>query len=163
MNPLIQQLEDILDTILQAVEEILYNGEELPDDLQNMVAEEILLLTQEIEELYAEEGAAEQLQPVPELDQGPFPSSNINSFKYDPKNQQLWVKFHGKDTANSGLTYTYQNVPEFIFDVFRRGAVGPKTSGRNRYHTWHRGVTPSLGAAMSALIKAGGYPYQRLS
>jgi len=101
--------------------------------------------------------------PVPEMDRAPHESSNINALKYDPKKQQLFIKFMGKDTANSGPVYSYQNVPQNIFDVILRGGVAPITSGRNRYHAWHRGITPSHGAAVSALIKKGGYPYQRMS
>lgn len=98
-----------------------------------------------------------------QLDAGPFPSSNVNSFKYDPRSQKLFVKFHGKDSADSGPIYGYENVPKNIYDVFARGGVAPMTSGSNRYHTWIRGVTPSLGASLYALVKQGGYPYQRLS
>jgi hypothetical protein len=100
---------------------------------------------------------------VPQLQPGPYPSSNVNSFKYNPQNQELYVKFHGKDTAESGPTYKYSGVPRFIYDVFSRGAIGPKTSGQNRYHRWIKGVTPSLGGTLNALIKAGQYPYAKIA
>ena len=42
MNPEIEELENILDAILEAVQEILQSGETISDDLQNQVADEIL-------------------------------------------------------------------------------------------------------------------------
>ena len=147
---------------LDAVNEVVESGEQIPDQLADQLSNFIQALTKKIQDL---ETSVEGLhtQTAPQLDPGPFPSSNINAFKYDPDLGRLFVKFHGKDSADSGPTYGYEGVPAFIFDVFRRGAVGPKTSGKNKYHQWFKGVTPSLGAAMSALIKNGGYQYQRLS
>jgi hypothetical protein len=120
-------------------------------------------------ELIEEQGMSQEQAPITEIAQpsnipsSPYPSSNINGFQYDPQSGKLLVKFMGKDTADSGPTYSYEGVPEYIFDIFRRGAVGPKTTGKNKYHAWFKGKTPSHGAAMAALIKAGGFPYQRLS
>jgi hypothetical protein len=100
--------------------------------------------------------------PVPELDRAPHESSNINALKYDPNKKQLFIKFMGKDTADSGPVYSYQDVPQNVFDVISRGGVAPLTSGKNKYHQWHRGITPSHGASVSALIKKGGYSYRRM-
>lgn len=97
-----------------------------------------------------------------DLDKAPYASSQINAFKYDPKSGRLFVKFQGEHPQQNGPIYSYDKVPPFIFDVFSRGAVAPKTSGSNAWHTWKQGVTPSLGASMAALIKNGGYNYQRL-
>lgn len=91
-----------------------------------------------------------------------FPSSNINSFNYDPNSETLKVKFQDKYPATNGPVYQYSGVPSYIVDVFKRGAVGPKTSGKNAWHEWKKGVTPSHGAAMAALIKQGGFPYQKI-
>ena len=102
-------------------------------------------------------------EPAPETDRAPHESSNINGFKYDPRSQKLYIKFMGKDTADSGPVYKYSGVPQNIFDVILRGGVAPLTSGKNKYHTWHKGITPSHGASVSALIKKGGYEYTRLS
>ena len=55
MNPEIEELENILDAILEAVQEILQSGEEISPDLQNKIADEILYLNSEIERLHAEE------------------------------------------------------------------------------------------------------------
>lgn len=158
----IQELESILRDLLALIQQVLESGETIDDEVQGAVAQTLELLMGRIEQLKAE---GEQLPstPIPQLDEGPFPSSNVNSFNYDPKSKQLYVKFHGKDSANSGPTYLYQNIPGFIYDVFSRGAIGPKTSGQNRYHRWIKNVTPSLGGTLNALIKAGGFQYQKIA
>lgn len=159
----VQELEGLLRELLQAVEQVIASGEELSDEFQGMLAQTFEVLVNKIDQLKKENPIDQFTSNIPELDKGPFASSNVNSFKYDPRNQKLFVKFHGKDSADSGPVYGYEGVPEFIFDVFRRGAVAPRTSGKNKYHEWFKGVTPSLGASMNALIKAGGYQYKRIS
>jgi hypothetical protein len=185
--PEIQELQDLLRDLLSGVQELLQSGEILSDEFQGEIAKTLTLLTDRIDNLIAEQnqleeaeteqaevadalgppaqppGVAPPNQPIPALEQAPHESSNINAFRYDPQSGRLFVKFQGKYPAQNGPVYSYENVPNYIYDVFRRGAVGPKTSGRNQWHTWKEGVTPSHGAAMYALIKAGGFPYQRLS
>lgn len=159
------QLQQMLNELLAAIQEVLQSGEELSDEVQGALADTIGLMLERIDAMRSQESAAEQLPPegqAPQLQPGPFPSSNVNSFKYDPTTQRLFVKFHGADTAENGPTYLYQNVPRNIYDVFARGGVAPTTSGQNKYHRWIRGVTPSLGASLYALIRQGGYPYQRV-
>lgn len=146
-------LQTVMAEILTIVSEMRAAGEQIDDETMGAVANVIESITQRILQLRLTVPVA-----VPELDGAPFPSSNINAFKYDPKTKRLFVKFMGPKTANSGPTYRYEGVPPFIFEVFRRGAVGPKTTGKNQYHAWHRGILPSLGAAMHWLIKSGGYP-----
>jgi len=158
-----QKIEDLKNALREIVQLISARGGPLPEDLKVLLAQVIEHVANRIQELRREQQEpVESLQPQPELQPGPYPSSNINSFKYDYENGNLLVKFHGKDSANSGPIYSYQGVPKFIYEVFRRGAVPPKTSGRNQYHQWIKGVTPSLGAAMYHLIRTN-YPYQRLS
>lgn len=159
----IQELESLLREFLVVIQEVLQSGEELDDALQGEIARTLQILTDRIDQLNSENPTEGLSPPIPQLEQGPFPSSNVNSFKYDPDNQQLFVKFHGKDSADAGPIYSYQNVPKNIYDIFSQGRVAPKTSGRNQYHTWIKGVTPSLGASLYALIRNGGYPYQRMS
>lgn len=187
----IDELEDILDTLLNAVQEVLRSGEVLPEELQNQIAQEITLLNSEIDQLYEahkQQEAQEELQeaeqeqaevakevspPTPEiptstetippLESAPHESSNINAFRYDPNSGKLYVKFQDKYPGTNGPVYSYEGVPPYIFDLFRRGAVGPKTSGSNGWHTWKKNVSPSHGAAMYALIKQGGYKYAKLS
>lgn len=152
-------MDQWLDEVLAVLLEMLENGEDIPDYLFKEIADAI----EEMGQLGPSSPPIETPSQAQGLTPGDYPSSNINSFKYNPDNKQLFVKFHGKDTADSGPTYSYEGIPEYIFDIFRRGAVGPKTTGANKYHAWFRGVTPSLGAAMYALIKKGPYPYQRVA
>ena len=100
--------------------------------------------------------------PVPPLDPAPHASSNVNALKYDPIKKQLYIKFMGKDTADSGPTYSYSGVEKNIFDVILRGGIAPLTSGKNKYHEWFRGITPSHGASVNALLVKGNYPYERI-
>lgn len=161
MNP--QELQALLTELVQAVTQVIASGEELSDEFQGMIAETLSNLAARIDESMTQEPTDVLTAPTPPLEPGPYPSSNVNAFKYDPRNGTLFVKFHGKDTADSGPTYKYQGVPLNIYDVFSKGRVGPKTSGQNQYHRWIKGVTPSLGASLYALIRNGGYPYQRMS
>jgi hypothetical protein len=132
-------------------------------EVKNKLSQVMDHVASRISELRSQESPADTMAPsIPQLEPGPFESSNVNSFKYDYPNEKLFVKFHGTDSAESGPIYSYEGVPKFIFDTFRKGAIGPKTSGKNKYHTWVKGVTPSLGAAMNSLIKNGGYPYQKV-
>lgn len=171
MNPeeRIVLLYQVIDEILTVVQQAIQSGEEIPDELQALLAKELSETADYIEQLRQQGGIGqgietrEPLTKVPQLDQGPFESSNVNSFKYNPDNGQLFVKFHGKDSADSGPIYQYSNIPKYIYDVFARGGVGPKTSGQNQYHRWIKGVTPSLGASLNALIKQGGFSYNRLT
>jgi len=101
--------------------------------------------------------------PVPELDDAPFPSSNISRFRYDPESQKLIIQFLGNHPNRNGSVYEYSQVPQNIFNIFRRGAVAPRTSGSNAWHTWKEGSAPSLGASAYALIREGGFSYRRLS
>lgn len=91
------------------------------------------------------------------IDRAPLDSSNIYGFQYDPKSGALKVRFQ------SGAIYGYQGVPKQIYQIFANGAVPAKTEGKNEHGQWWVGKNPSLGAAFSALIKQGGYPYQKLN
>ena len=183
MNEL-NQLETLLDELLAGIQEALQSGEILSDEFQGLIAQELEATTQRIDELRAEisqnpEQAEEEPTPepisptppptpptggnIPPLNPAPHESSNINAFRYDPQTGKLFVKFQGKHPQQNGPVYSYEGVPNYIYDIFRRGAVAPKTSGRNAWHTWKAGVTPSHGASMYALIRGGGYPYQRVS
>lgn len=165
MNP--EGLESLLRELVQAVMQTIQSGETLSDEFQGQLAQTLGNLVSRIDEARSQQSVVESLPPntgnVPILDQGPYPSSNVNSFKYNPANGQLFVKFHGKDSAGSGPVYKYENVPKNIYDVFSNGRVAPKTSGQNQYHRWIKGVTPSLGASLYALIRNGGFNYSRIS
>ncbi len=164
-------MNELLDYVLQLLDYIEGNS----SGINTATQKELMVFLQEvmqfIEEYHqkAPESSASPVEAlktvsgVPPLDPGPFESSNVNSYKYNPKTGQLFVKFHGKETADSGPVYSYQGIPKGIYDVFNAGRVAPKTSGQNQYHRWIQGVTPSLGASLYALIRQGGYPYQRVS
>jgi hypothetical protein len=158
------QLQQLLDELLKGIQDVLMSGEILTDEFQGILAQELEYLTSRIDEL-RNESPADGLPPTqpPEVEPSPNASSNINGFQYDPETQNLLVKFQDKYPGQNGPIYSYQGVPPYIYDVFRRGAVAPKTSGRNAWHRWKEGVTPSHGAAMYALIKQGNFPYQRVS
>ena len=168
MNPNeeLELIKEAIREILADLQEMMQEGEILSDELQDSVANLLDRAAARIVELQKElsQEPVEALTPqVPQLDQGPFPSSNVNSFKYNPKTGQLFVKFHGAESAESGPTYSYKGVPKNTYDIFAQGRVAPKTSGQNQYHRWIKGVTPSLGASLNALIKNGGFSYQRVS
>lgn len=187
----IQQIKDTIRGIIQEiisigkeppfqVQELLIRViEKFSNEIDQLRAqqkkeEETLKEQKEIEQVEAEQARiANELEPpvqgpqitgepVSSLQPAPYPSSNINAFKYDPKNSKLFVKFQDKFPFNNGPVYVYDGVPAYIVDVFSRGAVAPKTSGKNKWHKWQKGITPSLGAAMHALIKSGAFPYSRI-
>lgn len=163
----LQELRALLQELIQTITQVMQSGEVLSDELQGMLAKTLANLVDRIDQAEAQQPITENLPPnigqVPQLDQGAYPSSNVNSYKYDPRNGRLFVKFHGKDSADSGPVYRYENVPKNIYDIFSNGRVAPKSSGQNQYHRWIKGVTPSLGASLYALIRNGGFPYQRVS
>lgn len=221
----IEELEDILDSILRGVQEVLQSGESLSDDFQRQIAEEINFLTSEIDQLYVQQ---EQQQPpsppqAPAIPQGTdllwilaggdvnafvnylrtFPgeglrelsanpsqlenvishlqvnnpiqpqaspdgipntmyqSSNVIGMKYDPRNKQLLVKFFGNGKPDP--IYQYQNVPPQIFQLLEHGNAFAQTQGKNKRGAWWPMKNPSIGAAVNQYLKAGGYPYQRVS
>lgn len=100
---------------------------------------------------------------TPEVPESEIESSNVNGFKFDPKTGKLLVQFHGKYPLREGPVYQYSGFPPFLFDILKRGAIAPKTSGTSPFHDWHRGISPSLGASVNAILKAGNYPYQKVA
>ena len=159
-----------MNELREAIANIIQMASQIIDELDDETMLALVDLLNAARERLAQEAEnpVEGLPPttpegVPNLDQGPYPSSNVNSFKYDPRSGRLFVKFHGAESADAGPVYKYEGIPKNIYDLFSQGRVGPKTSGSNQYHTWIKGVTPSLGASLYALIRNGGYPYQRMS
>lgn len=162
-----QQIEELKNALRQVMQMIADRNEPLSEELKTALAQVMEHVANRIQELRQQEarqieGQVTPPQGPPPIEPGPFPSSNINGFNYDYDSGKLLVKFQDKYPGTNGAVYAYENVPRFIYDVFRKGAVAPKTSGKNRWHTWRKGVTPSLGAAMYHLIRNGGYSYQRL-
>ena len=157
---LIQELEAWVNALLDEVQAILESGEEIPDDVLNQIADQVEDAYAEIDELQEEQPLPTPREPIPAA---PHESSQINGFAYDPESGKLQVQFHGKYPQAAGSEYEYDDVPPWVFDLFQRGAIGPKTSGSNRWHRWEKGKTPSHGAAMNALIKAGGFNYRKVA
>lgn len=161
-----QQIQELKDSLREVLMMISERGQPVNEDMRLMIVRVMEHVANRIQELRAQEqGQGAPIRPAPPtepLTPGPFPSSNINSFDYNYKTGELKVKFHGKDVADAGATYSYSGVPRFIYDVFRQGSVAPKTSGRNKWHSWKKGVTPSLGASMYHLIR-DNYPHQRVA
>ncbi len=63
-------------------------------------------------------------------------SSNISDVDYDAEQQELRVTF------KNGAVYRYSGVPRTVFDQIR--------------------TAPSPGKAFYALVREGGYPYERV-
>lgn len=157
-----EQINQLKNALREVVSLIIQRGQPLSEDLRVLLVQVFEHVAERIQQLRAQEEAP--ITPTtPEVEPAPFESAQVRAFKYDPKSQDLYVKFQDKFPQTNGPVYRYSNVPKFIYDVFSRGAVGPKTTGRNAWHAWKKDVMPSLGAALNALIKAGGYQYQRLS
>lgn len=179
-------IEDIKNALREVMTFITQRGEPLSENLKIMIARVMEHVANRITELRAEEGEIPPEEPteilpgqapteppqrpqiptggpIPNLDPVPHESSNVYAVKYEPNSKELFVKFNGKDTRDSGPVYAYQGVNPNIFSVILRGGVAPLTSGRNKYHAWHAGITPSHGASVNALLVKGQYPYQRIS
>lgn len=86
----------------------------------------------------------------------PLQSSNVAGFKYDPRSEQLQVKFH------NGSIYQYFGVPRWVYKEFSTGNATARTKGQNRWGRWFVGKNPSLGASVWKYLRESGLPYQRL-
>lgn len=152
-------MDQFEDLIIKFLEQVFSSQEEFSDEELEMlfeVAQEALSFIKERKEAPIESA-------VPQVPASEYPSSNVNGMKYNPDTQELLVQFHGPYPQAEGSIYKFSKVPQFLFEVLRRGAVGPKTSGKNAYHTWIRNLTPSLGGSFNALIKQGGFEYEKVA
>jgi hypothetical protein len=156
----LQDLEELMRDLLQAIQLMVDSGEEMSDELQGAVAQTLEMLYSRIEQLRGE-APPEPPEEPPDL-QPSMPSSNIEGFAYNDKTGQLYVRFRGKHPDRNGPVYQYNNVPQNIYDIFQKGAIPAKTDGKNKWGKWWKGKYPSMGAAMYHLIRAGGFPYQRV-
>lgn len=157
----IQEIEAFLDQIVSILEMSIQSGEVIPDEVLGELAQIFNEATQRINELESEQVPATP-EGEPQLQQS-MPSSNVESFGYDDKNQRLLVRFLGDYPNRNGPVYAYDGVPKVIFDVFRNGSIPARTDGKNKWGSWWKGKVPSLGASLYTLIKAQNYPYQRIS
>lgn len=126
-----------------------------PDPTMNALMSNPAQLQRIVAQLQAENPQQRngQIAGVP---QAALQSSNVWGFQYEPKSKKLRVRFQ------SGAIYDYDGVPPFVFQLFQSGAHPCTTTGQNRYGRWWRSKQPSLGSALNAFIKLGGYPYHRL-
>jgi hypothetical protein len=155
MNELRQAIATIIDLASSMLDE-------LDDQTMTALAELLNAAAQRLAQM--QQNPVEGLQPnIPQLQPGPYPSSNISRFKYDPKSKNLVIQFLGKYPNQNGPKYLYEGIPQNIFNILQRGGVAPTTSGKNAWHEWKKGVTPSLGAAAYHLIRSGGFPYRQIS
>jgi len=154
----LEELQGLLDELISTILSTLQSGEDLPDELQGQLAEELLYLTDRIELLETKSAQSS----IPPLTQS-IPSSNISAFAYDPKNKRMFVQFLGKYPNRDGSIYAYDGVPKEIFNIFQKGAVPAKTTGKNAWGEWWTGKNPSMGASMNVLLKQAGFPYAKLT
>jgi len=159
----LQELQSLLQELLQAIDVMQQSGEEMSDELMGAIAQTLEALFNRIEDLEGSGVGAPPIPPQrPDINQA-MPSSNIEGFAYDDKNNRLYVRFLGKYPQREGPIYQYEGVPQDIFTLFQRGAVPARSQGQNRWGRWWRGKVPSMGASMYTLIKQMGYPYQRVA
>lgn len=146
-------MDELFNHMLDAFLELIEEGEQIPDIVFDTVTQLI------------QNRIAVGPQPNPDLNiqQAQYPSSNVFGFNYDKDSKNLLIKFMGKETAESGPIYKYSGVPNYIFEVLKRGAVAPRTTGKNKYHAWFKGRSPSHGASVYALIREAGFPYQKVA
>ena len=86
-------------------------------------------------------------------------SSNVVGFSYNPKSQQLLVKFHGEPIEP---IYQYDSVPPMIAELIMAGASQAKTKGQNKWGKWWPLKSPSLGSSVNTYLKQAGYEYKRI-
>lgn len=112
-----------------------------------------------VQEKEQETKTLERIKPAEEVQKAltkDLKSSVIRKTEYDPAKSLLKVVF------NNSHTYTYDDVPEEIYNKLTEGAIPAKTKGENQYGRWWVGKQPSAGAAFNQLIKKAGYNYQRV-
>lgn len=161
------ELLDYFQSILSYAET---NAQNLNQESQLALAEFIQQLAQFIEEQSRvtegeEEGPIHPPGggPGPNNIQEAMPSSNVEGFAYDDKNNRLLVRFLGQHPNRNGPIYSYEGVPRNIFDLFRTGSIPARTNGQNKWGRWFQGKVPSIGASLFTLIKNQGYQYQRVA
>lgn len=94
MNPEIEHLEDLLDNILAGIQEMLQSGQPIPLELQELAAEEINALTQEIDTLYTQQPQGAPTTPPPEPTPAPPTPEAV-----PPGAQLLWILSGGNIDA----------------------------------------------------------------
>lgn len=156
MNELVEYAQSIISFLEQ-------NGSSLNIESQQALGQLLQNILQVIEQ---QQNPVDRLPPNPPGQEGltqAMPSSNVEGFAYDDKTGNLFVRFLGKHPNREGPVYQYGGVPRNIFEIFQKGAIPAKTDGKNKWGQWWKGKYPSIGAAMYHVIRAGGYPYVKLT
>ena len=156
-----QILQQMLQDILAAYDELIQAGEVLTEDVEQALADYINMITGLLEQ--QAQTAPPTTPPIGAGDiESSMPSSNVEGFAYDDKSGKLYVRFLGKHPNRNGPVYSYDNVPQPMFDLFRRGAVPARTNGQNKWGKWWKGKVPSMGASVYTLLRQGGFNYRRV-
>lgn len=158
----LQELQQLLAELLEAIQLVLSLGEDLPDEVQGEIARTLELLYNRIEEISAQQPEAPTSPPATPPPAG-MPSSNVAGMAYDPKTQDLKVQFLGKHPNRNGPVYQYPNTPPVIAELLQSGAIPARTNGQNKWGSWWKGKVPSAGASVFSLLKNRNAHFQRLS
>lgn len=157
----LQELQELLAELLEAIELIISSGEDFPDELQGEVAKTLELLYNKIEELTR---GAESLTPTPNRQIPPgMPSSNVAGMGYNEKTGDLQIQFLGKYPNRQGPIYQYPDIPKPIAELLLSGAIPARTDGKNKWGKWWKGKSPSAGASVFTLLKNRNVPFQKLT
>lgn len=156
-----QEIESLKNALREVMQLVAQRGDPLSNELKFKIAQVMEHVATRIQELRQQQQEAPITSPVPEMQQS-MPSSNIHSFNYDYDNGRLLVKYQGDRGPGEGPIYSYEGVPPYLFNLFRKGAAIAKTTGKNKWGQWWKGKSPSIGAAMHAFIINGNYPHNRI-
>lgn len=91
MNPKIAELESLIDQILQVLQETMQSGEVLSDEFQGMIAQELQITADQIQQLRQQESG--QTQP-PQKGREPYQGPTIPTVEEAPPSpdaQLLWI------------------------------------------------------------------------
>lgn len=161
-------MNEFMANVQQLLDYLEANANKLSQETQRELAQFLQEAFQFIE--MQQQGDVDSLPPTPpkkpkedENFSAAFPSSNVEGFAYDDKNEKLLVRFFGKWPNWEGPIYSYDGVPPYIFEMIQRGLIPAKTNGENKWGKWWEGKVPSVGASVNNLLKNGPFPYQRLT
>ena len=158
----LQELQELLAELMQAIQEVMASGEVLSDDFQAQLAQTLDMLYTRIEELQAQGGPTAPTPPITPPPPG-RDSSNVAGTEYDEQTGDLKVQFLGKHPNREGPIYNYSEVPPQIAQLVQSGAIPARTNGQNKWGKWWKGKVPSAGASVHTLLKNTNTPYQRIS
>lgn len=130
--------------------------QQVPDPELNALTQDRGQLETIVRKLIRSDALQKTQAPGDGMPPAPFQSSNVAGFRYDKNNQQLYVKFH------NGGVYQYDGVPAWAYKLFATGSAKAKTSGKNKYGSWWKNKSPSLGASVWQFLRNGGYSNRQI-